>query len=74
MRAADGKVTVSVLMSIDATGKVNDAKVVASTGEPTATSPHLRLAALSAARQWRFRPAVADGKPVPSQVTVLFTF
>ena len=74
MQAADGKVTVSVLMSIDHTGRVDDAKVVASTGEPTANGPYLRLAALSAARQWRFRPAIADGKPVPSQVTVLFTF
>ena len=74
MQSADGKVTVSVLMSIDHTGRVDDAKVVASTGEPTANGPYLRLAALSAARQWRFRPAIADGKPVPSQVTVLFTF
>jgi TonB family protein len=74
MRAARNKVTVSVLMSIDATGEVDDAKVVASSGEPSPSGPYLRLASLAAARQWRFRPATADGKTVPSQMTVLFTF
>jgi TonB family protein len=74
MRAAQGKVTVSVLVSIDTAGKVEDAKVVASTGEPSFSGPYIRLASLSAARQWRFRPASTDGKAVPSQMTLLFTF
>jgi hypothetical protein len=74
MRAAKGKVTVSVLVSIDAAGKVDDAKVVTSTGEPSPSGPYIRLASLAAARQWRFRPAMADGKAVPSQMTLLFTF
>jgi TonB family protein len=74
MRAAQGKVTVSVQVSIDAAGKVDNAKVVASSGEPRFSGPYIRLASLNAARQWRFRPATADGKAVPSRMTLLFTF
>ena len=74
MRAAGGKVTVSVLVSIDAAGTVNNAKVVASSGEPNPSGPYIRLASLNAARQWRFRPATADGKNVASQMTLLFSF
>jgi TonB family protein len=74
MRTAKGKVTVSVLVSIDAAGKVDDAKVVGSTGEPSPSGPYIRLASLTAARQWRFRPATVDGRAVTSQMTLLFTF
>jgi TonB family protein len=74
MRAAKNKVTVSVLVSIDPAGKVDDAKVVSSTGEPSPSGPYIRLASLAAARQWRFRPATADGRSVASQMTLLFTF
>jgi TonB family protein len=74
MQAAQGKVMVSVLISIDAAGKVDDAKVLASFGEPEGGGPNIRLASLAAARQWRFRPATANGKAVPSTITVLFTF
>lgn len=74
IRAARGKVTVSVLVSIDNAGKVDDAKVVASTGEPSPSGPYIRLASLSAARQWRFRPATVNGNTVASQMTLLFTF
>jgi protein TonB len=74
MAAAQGKVMVSVLISIDAAGKPEDAKVLASSGEPSNSGPYIRLASLAAARQWRFRPATTNGKPVPSEMTVLFTF
>jgi TonB family protein len=74
MRAAPEKVMVSVLISIDAAGKVEGAKVLASSGEPGDGGPNIRLASLAAARQWRFRPATANGKAVPSEMTVLFTF
>jgi Gram-negative bacterial TonB protein C-terminal len=74
LRAAKGKVTVSVLVSIDNAGKVEDAKVVASSGESSPSGPYIRLASLGAARQWRFRPATENGRSVPSQMTLLFTF
>jgi TonB family protein len=74
LRAARGKVTVSVEVSIDTAGKVDGAKVVSSSGEPSFSRSYIRLASLSAARQWRFRPATADGKAVPSQMTLQFTF
>lgn len=74
LRAATGKVTVSVLVSIGASGSVDDAQVEGSTGEPGYNGPYIRLAALNAARQWRFRPAIANGRPVPSKITLTFPF
>lgn len=74
MRAAKGKVTVSVQVSIDSTGRVDDATVVSSTGEASNSGPYIRLASLNAAREWRFRPATKDGRPAPSHMTLLFTF
>jgi hypothetical protein len=74
MRAARGKVSVSVLASIDSAGTVQSVKVVSSTGEPSPSGPYIRLAALNAARQWKFHPATAGGKPVPSQTTLVFNF
>jgi outer membrane biosynthesis protein TonB len=74
MRVAQGKVSVSVLASIDSAGTVQSVKVVSSTGEPSPSGPYIRLAALNAARQWKFRPATAGGKPVPSQTTLVFNF
>ena len=38
IRAAQGKVTISVLVAIDANGRVETAKVVSSTGEPSAAA------------------------------------
>jgi len=74
LRAATGKVTVSVLVSIGPSGSVDDAQVESSTGEPSFNGPYIRLAALNAARQWRFRPAIANGRPVPSKMTLTFPF
>jgi hypothetical protein len=74
MGAAREKVMVSVLISIDAEGNAENAKVVAASGEPGDGAPSIRLASLAAARQWRFRPARANGKPISSEMSVLFTF
>ena len=48
-------------------GLVTDARVVRSI-------PILDEAALKAVRQWRFEPAVVDGKPVPVKMTVTVNF
>jgi TonB family protein len=74
MSAAPEKVMVSVQISIDAAGQVEDAKILAVSGEPAGGGSAIRQASLSAARQWRFRPATANNKPAPSEMTVLFTF
>jgi hypothetical protein len=74
MRNAKGLVTMSVLVNIDAAGKVDSARIVAATGEPSPSGSHIRLAALNAARQWRFRPATAGGRAVPSTLTLPFSF
>jgi protein TonB len=74
MRTANGKVSVSVLVSIDPSGTVQSVRVVSSSGEPNHSGPYIRLAALNAARQWKFRPGTAGGKPVASQTTLVFTF
>jgi hypothetical protein len=74
MKDAKGKVTISVLVRIDSTGRVSSAKVVGSTGEPSPSKSYLRLASLNAARQSRFRPATTGGKPQPSVSTLVFEF
>jgi hypothetical protein len=53
---------------------VDTAKVVSSTGEPSPSRSYIRLASLNAARQWKFRPATAAGKPAPSESTLVFNF
>jgi hypothetical protein len=74
MRNAKGQVLISVLVSIDATGKVDSAKIVGANGEPKPSGEYIRLAALNAARQWRFRPATSGGRAVPSTLTLAFSF
>jgi TonB family protein len=74
IRQARGKVSVSVLASIDRSGIVQSVKVLSSTGEPSPSGPYIRLAALNAARQWKFRPATAEGRAISSQMTLVFNF
>jgi len=74
LQRAEGKVTISVLVRIDPKGAVDTAKVVSSTGEPSPSRSYIRLASLNAARQWKFRPATAGGKPAPSESTLVFSF
>jgi hypothetical protein len=74
LRKAAGKVTVSVQVAIDVTGAVETAKIVSATGEPNSGGTNIRLASLNAARQWKFRPAMAGGKAVPADLTLVFDF
>ncbi len=74
MQQAAGAVKVVVQVSIDATGTVDGAVVLSSTGEPSPSGPYIRLASLDAARQWKFRPATEGGRPVPSKTTLAFDF
>ena len=56
-----------VLARIDASGNVVDVK--AENGPML-----LRQAALESVRRWKYSPALADGKPVSTQVVVTVDF
>ena len=62
------KAVVKVTLSIDATGKVVNAKVLESGG------PEFDAAALEAAAKLEFEPASVDGKPIPAKIPYRFTF
>jgi TonB family protein len=59
--------TVSVAVDIDERGDVKSARAVDGPGL-------LRQAAETAARQWKFRPAMSQGRPVRSTQTIQFNF
>jgi TonB family protein len=63
-QAASGGVVLIEAM-VDRTGKVADARVISS-------APPFDQPALEAARQWRFRPAVVNGRPTPAYVYLIF--
>ena len=67
--ALDQKIEgVSVIeVVIDCTGAVSDAQVVRG-------NPILNAAALDAVRQWRYRPTLLNGVPVPVVLTVTVSF
>ena len=60
---------VVLIVDVEADGSVSAAKVDRSAGNES-----LDAAALDAVKQWKFKPAVKDGKPVVSQVRVPVSF
>jgi TonB family protein len=62
---ASGEVKVTV--QINAAGRVTMARA-------TSGHPVLQMAAEDAARRWVFNPATLDGKPIPSEYVVTFSF
>jgi protein TonB len=62
--------TVVLLINIEGDGRVGAVEVL--------RSPDLRygfdLAAIEAVREWRYRPALLDGRPVAVQATVMVEF
>ena len=61
--------TAVLLLRVDAEGRVAEVSLAASSGYRA-----LDRAALEAARRWRFRPAVREGRPVESTVRAPITF
>jgi protein TonB len=61
--------TVMVSVEIGADGVPTDVGVAKSSG-----SRHLDRAAVDAVRRWRFRPAMADGRPTTGRVQVPISF
>lgn len=66
-RGESGEVLLRI--QVDARGVPSDVEVASSSG-----SRDLDRAATSAARRWRFRPAMRDGRPVAGTVTVPVNF
>ncbi len=60
---------VMLIVAVAADGSVSAVKVDRSAGDE-----RLDAAALEAAKQWKFKPLVKDGRPVPSQVRVPIDF
>jgi TonB family protein len=67
LRGEQGRVT--ILVQVDAAGRVIHAAVLGSSGFPA-----LDAAAEAAVRRWRFEPATQSGSPVFSTTTVGITF
>ncbi len=61
-----GKVTLNVL--IDAKGRVEKVEVLKTDAEV------FNAAAIASAKEWTFKPALKDGKPVATWVTIPFQF
>ena len=59
----------TVLATVGKDGVVKSAEVGESSGDPA-----LDQAAMSAALQWRFKPALQNGEPIESQVRIPFHF
>ncbi len=66
--AAGETATVKLELTLDAAGKVTNAKILESGGAEFDAS------ALDAARKLEFEPASVDGKPIPSKIPWRFTF
>lgn len=63
--------SVSVLIQINARGVPTDVRVVSRRGE---RSRDLDRAVMNAARDWRFDPAIRDGRPVAGEVILPVAF
>lgn len=64
-----GRLVVIVRVQVDANGNVTDAGY-----DYEGSSHYLKTAALAAARNWKFRPALIGGHPVPSSWDLEFWF
>ena len=63
--------SVSVRIEVDANGVPGDVRVVERSGE---RSRDLDRAVINAVRDWRFEPAMKDGKPVAGAVVLPVEF
>ena len=64
---AIGSGTIVLEVSIDAAGEIQDVKVIKDTGG-------FKPQSLDAIKQWKFKPATLNGKPIPSVLPVAFSF
>jgi protein TonB len=64
---AMGAGTVVLAVTVDAAGEIEHAKVIKG-------SEGFSSSALDAIKEWKFKPAMLEGKPVPSVIPVAFSF
>jgi len=64
-----GKIRVLVKVDVDAAGNVTQARL-----QSAGPSKYFARLALEAARGWKFRPVMANGRAVPSEWVVQFYF
>jgi outer membrane biosynthesis protein TonB len=62
---------VEVIVKVDETGHVVDARFANGTKK---INPSVANASILAAKQWTFTPAALNGKPVPSEHSIVFQF
>jgi TonB family protein len=68
-RTIRGKVAVRIRLNVDANGAVSNAGF-----DVHGSSRYFAAKALEAARRWRFKPALENGRPVPSVWVLQFEF
>ncbi len=64
-----GKIKVKVTVEVDSTGKVQNARL-----DRSGPSKYFANAALTASRQWKFKPAQNNGQPVSSKWSLRYSF
>jgi TonB family protein len=69
MESIKGKVDVSVRVTVDPGGDVTGASL-----DSPGSSQYFARVTLEAAKKWKFKPAQADGQPVPSVWILKFEF
>lgn len=68
-RTITGKIRLRVNLNVDAGGNVTEARL-----QSPGPSKYFARVALEAARQWKFKPALANGQAVPSKWILRFAF
>jgi outer membrane biosynthesis protein TonB len=68
------QVTIAIRVTVDANGAVKHADFVSSSQSMDPRGIYIRTAALQAAGLWRFTPGKLDGRNVPGDYTIQFTF
>jgi TonB family protein len=68
-RTIHGTIKVRVKVNVDASGNVAGAKFITS-----GPSQYFARISMEAARQWKFRPPISNGRAIPSEWTLVFEF
>ena len=71
-KTGTGKFTVSVRVSIDVSGNVQNVEVTEFTGGNNVDTLAVKSAALRGASLWRFSPGTLNGQSIPSEYTIQF--
>jgi TonB family protein len=69
MRTISGHFRITVRAIVDSDGNVSEAKFVS-----RGPSQYFARLSMDAAKQWKFAPAMVNGRPTPSQWLIQFGF